>query len=518
MTFAGGEMRADQRGEPVMDENSKLYPDKVKAQCDSAIEVLRKNNENLYTANNNISGFIENDELQSKSFDKLKQQMGDYLSVIDSMISANEADIADYQTLKATVGYEILDGAVILMAKKDAQEGREEAEDAAGADRHLSDYYYGLGLSGAELGHIYEEEANAYEEEARICTETVNELQRKIDFYDYLEASTAALFITGHMIRHITEKAVSDMRGAFKLGNYFPNTRAGWRREIKERSSYPRIVKRLLGDGITGEQIRHMAAIDYSLREVEAALDLCKTGTDKEFFDGLLAGKAEKYEKAFALSPNRISDEMHIFAAGYANHIFRYNENGEISQIFADFNDAMWKSSSFLQVSCEGTPADICYRDIYLDRMYALSDMGVQGLTAEETAGELPPGGNQPSDEELEKRISLTNFWATEIIMKDKLTMWYPDEFVFLWSEKSLHDLQKRRDRIIQETAASTVENLSLITVGILAPELAVCLGTLYLDVKEKPGSLTRLERMLEIESMTDEIEECRYKKGGNLT
>ena len=104
-----------------MDENSKLYPDKVKAQCDSAIEVLRKNNEDLITANNKISGFIENDELQSQSFDKLKQQLNDYLTVIDSMISANEADIADYQNLKGSVGVEKLDGTVILKAKKDAE-------------------------------------------------------------------------------------------------------------------------------------------------------------------------------------------------------------------------------------------------------------------------------------------------------------------------------------------------------------------------------------------------------------
>ena len=489
-----------------MDENSKLYPDKVKAQCDSAIEVLRKNNEDLITANNKISGFIENDELQSQSFDKLKQQLNDYLTVIDSMISANEADIADYQNLKGSVGVEKLDGTVILKAKKDAEEGREEAEDAAKADRYLSDYYYRFGFSGAELGRIYEEEANGYEEEARICNDIINELQRKIDFYDNLEASTATLFITGHVIRHITEAAVSDIRGAFKVGNYFPNVNAGWRRELEEKESYPRIIKRLQAAGITGSQIRYMAAIDYTLREVEAALDLCKTGEDKEFFRSFLTGTSERYDKAFALSPSKISDEMHVFAAEYANHIFQYDENGEVSQAFADFNDAVWKSTKPVQDKNTGLIPDTCYRDIYMERMYALLDMGVQGLTAEKTAMELPAGECETLDTELEKRISLTNFWAAEIISKDKLEVWYPDKFDFMRSEQSFRDLQERRDRILKETAASTVENLSLITLGILAPELAVPLSSLYLDMTEKPGSLIRLEHILEIESMTEEI------------
>lgn len=51
-----------------------------------------------------ISEFVNDSYIHSVSFDELKKQCNNYLSVIDAMISCNEADIADFGILKSVLG------------------------------------------------------------------------------------------------------------------------------------------------------------------------------------------------------------------------------------------------------------------------------------------------------------------------------------------------------------------------------------------------------------------------------
>lgn len=88
-----------------MDTNLNLYPDKMIAQCINAISLLSDANEALSSLKFEINEFVNDSYIHSVSFDELKKQCQNYTTVIDAMISCNEADIADFGILES-----VLDG------------------------------------------------------------------------------------------------------------------------------------------------------------------------------------------------------------------------------------------------------------------------------------------------------------------------------------------------------------------------------------------------------------------------
>ena len=103
-----------------------LYPEAIKAQCDAAIKALEQDNLDIETVQKHLQDFIIDDELVSEAYSALKLQISDYLTVTSAMISANDLDIADMQTLKNSVGKDELIGSVILPARDEAQKEMNE--------------------------------------------------------------------------------------------------------------------------------------------------------------------------------------------------------------------------------------------------------------------------------------------------------------------------------------------------------------------------------------------------------
>lgn len=114
-----------------MTENDYLNPADLKAQCDAAIARLERDNEALGTVENSLDTFVNDEEIKSKSYDALKQQISDYKVLLHAMQDANSSDISDFTVLKASVGDEVLDGANILAQKQAAWQLRENDESAA---------------------------------------------------------------------------------------------------------------------------------------------------------------------------------------------------------------------------------------------------------------------------------------------------------------------------------------------------------------------------------------------------
>ena len=83
-----------------MDRLSYLNPHTMKAQCDSAIEILEEQVEQLRKVEAAIDEFVAADEIKSSKFDALKQHMADYKTLIQAIYSVNEEDIMDWKTLK----------------------------------------------------------------------------------------------------------------------------------------------------------------------------------------------------------------------------------------------------------------------------------------------------------------------------------------------------------------------------------------------------------------------------------
>ena len=132
-----------------MKESDYLNPNDIKSQCDQAIHKLENDNETLDIVSNSITAFSTDNEIQSISFDNLKQQLADYITVIEAIKSANTYDIAEFSTLKDLVGDEVLDGANILSQMKTALHNKEfylekadEYEIKKQTSNFVTDLYY----------------------------------------------------------------------------------------------------------------------------------------------------------------------------------------------------------------------------------------------------------------------------------------------------------------------------------------------------------------------------------------
>ena len=96
-----------------MNLSSKLNPDLLKQQCLEIINHLETDNNNLLIVKNSIELFINDSSIQSQSFNSLKCQLIDYLTIIDAIIKVNNSDISDCKYLINIIGNESLDGNII---------------------------------------------------------------------------------------------------------------------------------------------------------------------------------------------------------------------------------------------------------------------------------------------------------------------------------------------------------------------------------------------------------------------
>ena len=83
-----------------MKESDYLNPNDIKSKCDQAIHKLENDSETLDIVSKSVTAFSTDNEIKSVSFENLKQQLADYITVIDAIKSANANDIAEISTLK----------------------------------------------------------------------------------------------------------------------------------------------------------------------------------------------------------------------------------------------------------------------------------------------------------------------------------------------------------------------------------------------------------------------------------
>ncbi|MCM1496636.1 MAG: hypothetical protein NC089_12680 [Bacteroides sp.] len=199
-----------------MNEDSYLDPDAIRQQSVSALWQLGEDSTALKTALEYISRFIENDEIQSESFQVLKQQMEAYRCVVKALLEAIQQDAEDHSTLQREVGYEILSGADILRQKQLAETEMEQERQMiaycktqmrAYADHLLTYEHYAWLLAKYEYMLTLDEELYRY------C-------QGKEAQYDEIESRTAGLFQRGKEIRTIAVIAMEELGKAFQGGKY----------------------------------------------------------------------------------------------------------------------------------------------------------------------------------------------------------------------------------------------------------------------------------------------------------
>lgn len=210
-----------------MNENSYLNPADIRMQCEEAIGNLEEDNRIYGIMQKNIMEFITEPTLVSEAFDALKQQMFDYLSVLQVLKQANEADISDFRLLKLMAVGQELDGSVILeqkevawSLKKASEENAEKYKKKAAKEKSVT------------LQLNYSAKAAHYTTMAAGTQRLYEEWQKREDMYDGFERVTCGLFEEGAAIRATVENAMNGMQGAFQNGSYVCDMNSPWRNEL----------------------------------------------------------------------------------------------------------------------------------------------------------------------------------------------------------------------------------------------------------------------------------------------
>ncbi len=197
-------------------------------QCDGAIRRLEKDNQALRTALKSIEGFSGDEEIESDSFRALRRQLKDYSMIIEGMSIANDSDIKDFQSLKASAGEELLDGETIFSQMESAQELLEGYLQKEEMTRESM-------LSAAEPFSClyYSGKAQRYALLADSSRRLYEKWKEKAERFDEIAADTSGLFTgSGEVGMHVRE-GLAGIKSAFQDGVYVPDTESGWRNQIK---------------------------------------------------------------------------------------------------------------------------------------------------------------------------------------------------------------------------------------------------------------------------------------------
>ena len=240
-----------------MNESSYLNPANMKAQCDAAITKLKNDSEATYALEEKLSAFQEDSQIKSEAFDALKLQMEDYKTVLQTMRTANDCDIHDFRFLKIAVGFQELNGGVILAKKQMQMSAKQFNEQKAAIYREKA-----RKATSATTRFNYNTKVVHYEAMAELEQKLYDVWQEKENQYDGIESLTSGLFAEGTAIRATVESALDNITSSFYDGAYHPDMNAGWRSEI-----YDIYFNRVFRISESGELTIDMEEVEKILRK-----------------------------------------------------------------------------------------------------------------------------------------------------------------------------------------------------------------------------------------------------------
>lgn len=274
-----------------MQRSDYLNPEAMKNQCMKAVRRMKEDGKALKTAGNSIMQFAQDREIESESFEALKQQLEDYKIILEAMEIANGADAADFQSLSELVGSETLDGENIFRQMENALNMKESylAGEALYRNRMavtqeaFSQAYYGF-------------KANQYSRLAENSQRLYERWREKTELFDEIGARTSHLFTDSEGISGWIQTGLSQMTGAFQKGAYMPQQNSIWRRQIKNAG-----VRLAMGFGDKGGEQngpytlwrRGMASDREFIREIVHGYEEYENYSDEEIEDLLIKLNSE---------------------------------------------------------------------------------------------------------------------------------------------------------------------------------------------------------------------------------
>ena len=207
-----------------------LDPAEIKAQCREAIDNLNEVSSKTINVEHKLGEFINNNELEGKAFDALKQQIADYKTVLQSIRSLIKYNISEYKTLMSSVGDKVLDGDKILKGQEYARNSIRAYEDRAKRCRENAVTYAVITPFAESQNQI----AGYYDYLANNHRRMLKYWEEKEQAYYGIENATKNLFSTGDSTAEQINAALSDLGRSFSAGAFHPNLAASWRAKLKE--------------------------------------------------------------------------------------------------------------------------------------------------------------------------------------------------------------------------------------------------------------------------------------------
>lgn len=167
-----------------------LYPNDMIAQCEAAIKLLQKENEDIEILQGEILNFTEDELLISEKISKAKVHFYNYYIVFEKLRKANESDIIAFEKLRNIIAGEVhqdLRGDVIFATKQSADLNYESEMQKAEYYSNFAVLNSGFPMLSTAL-HNY---ASGHRVQALRWKQISDDCVEKMKLFDRIEQSTA---------------------------------------------------------------------------------------------------------------------------------------------------------------------------------------------------------------------------------------------------------------------------------------------------------------------------------------
>ncbi len=409
-----------------MNRSSYLDPSAIQNQCENAIQILNSDIDALQMLDHSLDGFATNNEIMSKSFNTLKQQLGDYKTVTQAICMAHESDKMDYESLKGAVAEAdgVLDGNIIITNMEKAKEDYEENLRKEQEYRAMASSTYAMLIPGVMQNYLGMAQSQMVEAEKN--KQIYEEWKLKEETYDNIGSATNGLFSASAGMRSAINSAIEGIAGSFSVyeGAYVPNINALWRSEI-DNARIVMVEQQLKKEGIEEKEIQNMIELGFTYEQVWRYYQQCITQQDKEFFKQLLIGTEESYIRAFQINPDEITGGMTIFMADYSSSLLNLNDTelvfeGESTQQVTQFNNAVLAAES-AYLDQQGNLTNMKYRDVYLERLNIATQYLLYKDAEKIALSELVNETDKSLYQKYDERKAMAMLWASESVTMQKL-------------------------------------------------------------------------------------------------
>ena len=218
-----------------MVESDYLDQGKLKMQCHTAISVFTANNEKL-SALRRIYNTSRDVTFTGNGSESFFGHCDNYVILIDAIMTANDCDIADNKTLWAMLGFDILDGSVILPKKREAKQNEEHERHEADRAKRRRDsapedekgYWDSKYHNHLRRADIYEEEYNYWKG-----------LEEK---FDQIETDSKGLFKDSVSIRTAATKGLKELSRDFSTESFVFFYNPLWKNGIEKLCNQVSVV------------------------------------------------------------------------------------------------------------------------------------------------------------------------------------------------------------------------------------------------------------------------------------